>query len=275
MLRRAASCAPGLCRWQLVKCVRHQVLEPLGASRRGEACFAKSVFLQLVPPALPGSPCSSTSCSVLLLAERDFMTPTGHPGEGSPSPPPSPDDLEAASSKYKRRRRGGNGPGSRLVRVLRLGPGGIALSAAWAAVGIALGMLLSALGSLAISRLASTAPLDAVLLPGQYKQAHPAAAGTGAANCTVSLASADHALLRREMDGFVHSLCDKRPWLGAAADATPAEAQGGVVTAGQEAAVQGLSTVPRLVDEAFGKQSSSNVPGVGLCSCLAKVPTAS
>ncbi|KAL4457894.1 hypothetical protein ABPG75_012759 [Micractinium tetrahymenae] len=175
------------------------------------------------------------------------------------SPPPSPDDLEAASSKYKRRRRKGNGPGSSLLWALRLGPGGLAWAAAWAAAGIALGLLLSALGSYIVSRLASAAPADAVLLPGQQVQARTAAT---TANCTVSLAAADGAVLRRAMDGFVHSLCDPRPWPGAAPDATPAEAQGGVVTAGQEVAVLGLATVPRLVDAAYGRQSSSNVPGV-------------
>lgn len=190
------------------------------------------------------------------------MIPAGRQRrEASPSPPPSPDDLEAASSKFKRKRRTGNSPGSRLALALRLGPGGIVWAAAWAAAGIALGMLLSSLCSFIISRLASTAPLDALLPPGQYEQTHPGDTAATATDRTLGLAGAERALLRQEMDSFVQSLCDPRPQPGAAPDATPAEAQGGVMTAGQDAAVQGLATVPRVVDEAFGKQSSSNVPG--------------
>lgn len=213
---------------------------------------------------LPSLLCSTspTFARVLLLAQLDIMPCIGRQDrEGSPPPPPSPDDLEAGSAKYRRRGRKADGPGSRLVRVLRLGPGGIAWSAAWAAGGIAIGLLLSTIGSFAISRLASTVPVDAVLLPGQYADAHPGAVATTATKCIVRLEDADRALLRREMDSFARALCDSRPWLRAAADATPAEAQGGIVTAGQEATVQGLATVPRLVDEAFGRQSSSNVPG--------------
>jgi hypothetical protein len=84
-----------------------------------------------------------------------------------------------------------------------------------------------------------------------------------AANCTqVRLQDADLQLLRREVDSIVRSLADPRPWVHGLPDTHgAAHGSGSIVAKGQQLVVRGATAVPRISDEAYGPQSSANVPG--------------
>lgn len=91
--------------------------------------------------------------------------------------------------------------------------------------------------------------------------------GAGGTNCTrVQLAEADRQLLRREIGGILRSLSDAHPWVLGLPDAQPVEGSAAqqpaspILTKGQQLAVPGV-VVQRVVDERYGRQSSSNIPG--------------
>jgi hypothetical protein len=90
----------------------------------------------------------------------------------------------------------------------------------------------------------------------------------GAPNCSsVSLAEADRQLLRREIGSILRSLSSSHPWVLGLPEAQEGEGEDGqpsggaaVLSRDQVLQVPGVQA-PRLVDQPFGPQSSSNIPG--------------
>lgn len=187
------------------------------------------------------------------------------------------EQLEAGerSNKYDKKRRRRRSLGA---------PGLLWRSAASTAAGVAAALLLLACGAALHGSLARPRGPQQALEQGQPAAGGPvagsnggwaragsalesgkaaaASAAAGSANCTVRLAEADRGLLEREMLGMVRALSDRHAWTAGLPDALPAEAAADVVAPGQRVAVPGAQP-PRVVDEAFGPQTSANIPGAG------------
>lgn len=230
-------------------------------------------------------------------AARSMASPARPgPAEGWPGPA-SPDELEAARKYNKKQRRRARPPTPRELRLL-------GSTLAWVSGGVLAGLLV--IGAVrrvhdrflapkvqALVEQARQQGLEAadqqrrgVLLeryvsgpagrwaPGEH--ASPTIPQGSAANCSgVSLAAADRQLLRREIGSIVRSLSGPHPWLLGLPEAQEGGGTGGDQAGGSAALSKGqVLSVPgvqarRVVDEPFGPQPSSNIPGAPLCRLAA------